>query len=336
MERKYFGIAAVLLAVACLPAMAQYTSTSPPDQASPPPSTASRDGVRVIPQKGQSEQQQWSDRYECHGWAKTQSGFDPTLTTPGSATPGDVTARRDAYRRAFSACMEGHGYSVTYGQPGPPAAQPQRLTPAPAVPSRWVSSYAEPEIRYHPLQVHVDGGFTITTGDTDRRLDDGSNIGFGLTWFPTSAIPVGLRVDGSYSTFDDRHRFLDQFGPGAERGRDNIYGGDVDLQLDLAHGLRSKFYVIGGAGWYRDQTVVRQFGFAQGTGCGFYGCGPGTFPVRFNEYSTTPWRSSWNAGLGWEVAFADRGSFFVEARYLQIAPRDSKMQFVPIRVGVRF
>ncbi|MEA3180895.1 MAG: hypothetical protein QOI59_4418, partial [Gammaproteobacteria bacterium] len=51
---------------------------------------------------------------------------------------------------------------------------------------------------------------------------------------------------------------------------------------------------------------------------------------------TSPWRSSWNAGLGWEIAYADGASFFLEARYLQIAPRDDKMQFVPISVGLRF
>jgi hypothetical protein len=36
------------------------------------------------------------------------------------------------------------------------------------------------------------------------------------------------------------------------------------------------------------------------------------------------------------VAYADGASFFLEARYLQIAPSASKMQFVPIRVGLRF
>ena len=61
------------------------------------------------------------------------------------------------------------------------------------------------------------------------------------------------------------------------------------------------------------------------------GCG-----VLTQEWSTSPWRDSWNAGIGGEVALRGGASFFVEARYQRIAPRDSDMQFVPIRFGVRF
>lgn len=32
----------------------------------------------IYPAKGQSAQQQDRDKYECHDWARTQSGFDPT------------------------------------------------------------------------------------------------------------------------------------------------------------------------------------------------------------------------------------------------------------------
>lgn len=162
-------------------------------------------------------------------------------------------------------------------------------------------------------------------------------MGFGLTWFPTSALPVGLRVDGNYSTFRARHALLDVYGTNSLYGHEEVYGGDADLQLDLAHSSsNSKFYLLGGAGWYRERVNLRQITFAQGTFCDFYRCEQGTFPFRTSEHITSDWRSSWNAGLGWEVAYADGGSFFVEARYRQIAPSDSKMQFVPISVGLRF
>jgi hypothetical protein len=138
----------------------------------------------IYPQKGQSAEQQDKDKYECYGWAKGQSGFDPmapptTKTAPpkreggsviggavgggaagaavgavggaimggkagkgaaiGAGTGGlvggmsaagrnskDAQNRRDweqkeasnyaqnrnEYNRAFSACLEGRGYTV--------------------------------------------------------------------------------------------------------------------------------------------------------------------------------------------------------------------------------
>jgi hypothetical protein len=40
----------------------------------------------IYPQKGQSEATQEKDRYECYGWAKKQSGFDP-MAPPTTSTP---------------------------------------------------------------------------------------------------------------------------------------------------------------------------------------------------------------------------------------------------------
>lgn len=43
----------------------------------------------VYPAKGQSAQQQDKDRYECHDWARRQSGYDPTR--PATAAPAPAT-----------------------------------------------------------------------------------------------------------------------------------------------------------------------------------------------------------------------------------------------------
>lgn len=40
----------------------------------------------VYPAKGQSAQQQEKDRFECYGWAKSNSGFDP-MAVPRTSTP---------------------------------------------------------------------------------------------------------------------------------------------------------------------------------------------------------------------------------------------------------
>lgn len=65
----------------------------------------------VYPKSGQSEHQQSTDRYECHRWAVSQTGFDPTL--PNENLPNvDIPRKRDDYQRATKACLEGRGYSV--------------------------------------------------------------------------------------------------------------------------------------------------------------------------------------------------------------------------------
>lgn len=63
--------------------------------------------VIAYPARRQSADQQGRDRYECHGWAVNQSGFDPSIATQ---PVGAETAER--YRRALSACLTGRGYSV--------------------------------------------------------------------------------------------------------------------------------------------------------------------------------------------------------------------------------
>jgi hypothetical protein len=44
----------------------------------------------IYPAKGQSAKQQDQDRYECHSWARGQSGYDPTQ--PISAAPAQVAS----------------------------------------------------------------------------------------------------------------------------------------------------------------------------------------------------------------------------------------------------
>jgi hypothetical protein len=72
----------------------------------PEPAPAAAD-LFAYPKNGQSETQQASDRYECHRWAVSQIGFDPVAST--APTPA---AKRQDYRRAQAACLEGRGYSV--------------------------------------------------------------------------------------------------------------------------------------------------------------------------------------------------------------------------------
>ena len=49
-------------------------------------STMAQADVMVYPKKGQSNDQMEKDKYECYGWAKNKTGFDP-MATPTASTP---------------------------------------------------------------------------------------------------------------------------------------------------------------------------------------------------------------------------------------------------------
>lgn len=87
-------------------------SETGPGQPSPSATGQSASGVlslRVVPRKGQSKQQTASDRYACHQWAVSQSGFNPINSAQDAHASS--TARSD-YRRALTACLHARGYSV--------------------------------------------------------------------------------------------------------------------------------------------------------------------------------------------------------------------------------
>jgi len=83
----------------------------------PPPATDIREEppiaetLFIYPKKGQTAQQQATDRYECHRWSADQTGFDPTQ--PGGSVAETEHAQKHAdYQRAMKACLEGRNYSV--------------------------------------------------------------------------------------------------------------------------------------------------------------------------------------------------------------------------------
>ena len=88
-----------------------YVVSDPPPETEVSEQAAVPDQLYVYPKKGQSEQQQATDRYQCHRWAADQTGFDPTQ--PGGGVPeAQHSARRADYQRAMKACLEARGYSV--------------------------------------------------------------------------------------------------------------------------------------------------------------------------------------------------------------------------------
>lgn len=322
----------VLLLAVSAPAIAQYQSSTQSEGPPAAPLFGAAEHPYIHPKNGQSQEQQWADRYACHSWAKSQSGFDPTKQVT-EVPPNENASLREQYGRAMTTCLEARGYSVS--EVAPPSAPPPQKGPPfehgfPLV----------PELKYHPFAVQFEGGYSVIAGEARQALDNGWNAGLGLTWFPTSALPLGLRVDGTYNRFRENYQSLSlasqATGTNVAFGYESLYGGDVDAQLDLRMGTRVKEYFFGGVGWYREHTTFKQLSFERGVGC-FYYCFYGYFPVVSTaEQNTSSWLNSWNAGMGFEFALADPASFFIEARYLRLSPSRSRTEFVPIRIGLRF
>ncbi len=101
------------------PDQSGYAVVDPPDnsdQTSPPPDAnpsgpAAQSDIIIYPKNGQSKDQQAADEYECHNWARGQTGFDPTQPN-GGVSPGDADRSHSNYDRAMSACLQGRGYQV--------------------------------------------------------------------------------------------------------------------------------------------------------------------------------------------------------------------------------
>jgi hypothetical protein len=108
------------------PDQSGYVVASPPPDADPPAAPDAGDGgggppaappqaapmdFIIYPKNGQSKDQQAADEYECHNWARGQSGFDPTQADGGVAG-GDADRAHSYYDRAMSACLQGRGYQV--------------------------------------------------------------------------------------------------------------------------------------------------------------------------------------------------------------------------------
>lgn len=91
-----------------------YVIAEPPQEnvsENPPPTDDSMENrLFIYPRKGQSEEKQANDRYECHKWSVSQTNYDPTNI---AGIPADqITQKRMDYQRAMTACLDARGYTA--------------------------------------------------------------------------------------------------------------------------------------------------------------------------------------------------------------------------------
>ena len=79
------AVFALIVGLAAISATAQEPAPAAPEAAAPPkPATL---GLFVYPGSGQDAAQQGKDENECYGWARQQTGIDPTAPAAAAATP---------------------------------------------------------------------------------------------------------------------------------------------------------------------------------------------------------------------------------------------------------
>ncbi|MGH8229614.1 MAG: outer membrane beta-barrel protein [Steroidobacteraceae bacterium] len=195
---------------------------------------------------------------------------------------------------------------------------------------------------YQALRWQIDAGFSPTVGTTADYLNDGWTVGGGLTWYPSERVPLGLRVDASYSEFGANSNLV-ALGERVTQtdidyGVGRVWGGDVDAEYDLQLGRGVKGYLLAGIGGYQREVELYQTVVAGGFFCDpWWGYCGGYYPIGAPvSKTTTAGEFAWNAGLGLEFPLPGGLSWFVDVRYVQIGPPDERTEFVPIRVGLRF
>jgi hypothetical protein len=67
--------------------------------------------VQLIPNNGQTAEQQARDRYDCYRIALSQTGYDP-LHPKGGVPTAQSSQQEDAYDQVRTACLQQHGYTV--------------------------------------------------------------------------------------------------------------------------------------------------------------------------------------------------------------------------------
>ncbi len=193
-------------------------------------------------------------------------------------------------------------------------------TPALSYGGAYACDYCE-DFPYSPIRMQIEGGRTITQGWGSHYLDNGTNLGLGLTWQPTAKLPLALRVDGMYQSFEARPLLLSQagayLGTKIDEGSVKMWGGDVDAEFDLKVTPGARLYFLAGGGWYDQQNSFRQ---------------QGTLISR----TTTGTHFEKNAGLGMEFGNGGTVFFFVDARYLRFKVNGENLDLIPIRLGLRF
>jgi opacity protein-like surface antigen len=180
-----------------------------------------------------------------------------------------------------------------------------------------------------PVQWYVDGGASITEGDTAGNFNNGWTVGAGLNVRPAPG-PFSLRFGVDYSYFEASDQLI-AANPSANYGYMQTLTGFADGVLELPVNPWTRVYAMAGPGFgYRGIYLT-----SGGVYCTpfFCGSGYGSGALVGRDTSTN---LAWNAGVGVDFGLPGGQSWFIEARYERFDTNFAPSEFIPIRIGFRF
>lgn len=83
---------------------------------------AQNSGLSIYPSRGQTQEQQARDKYECSQWAVNQSGFNPNMTAPATSMTAPQQSRGQVTRGAARGAALGAVGGAIAGDAGKGAA----------------------------------------------------------------------------------------------------------------------------------------------------------------------------------------------------------------------
>ncbi|MBV8910111.1 MAG: outer membrane beta-barrel protein [Gammaproteobacteria bacterium] len=190
---------------------------------------------------------------------------------------------------------------------------------------------ASPPMR--PVQWYLDGGVSLTQGQTADDFDNGWTIGTGVLVRPDPRQPVALRFDVDYARSQATGRFISANEVATQTPIDHgtlqTVSGFFGPVLELPLSPWMRLYATGGVGVGYRRIELTQNGFF----CDPFFCGSGSGRILVASSDSTHF--AWNAGAGVDFALPGGQSWFIEARYERIETQ-GPTELVPIRFGIRF
>lgn len=184
-----------------------------------------------------------------------------------------------------------------------------------------------------PVQWYLDGGASITQGQTADDFSNGWTLGTGVLVRPDPTQPVALRFEVDYARSQATGQFISENEAATQTPIDHgtlqTVSGFIGPMLELPVSPWMRLYATGGVGIGYRRIELTQNGFF----CDPFFCGSGSGHVLVASSDSTHF--AWNAGGGVDFALPGGQSWFIETRYERIETQ-GPTEFIPIRVGIRF
>ena len=171
-----------------------------------------------------------------------------------------------------------------------------------------------------PVQWFVDGGYSVTSGQTNTYFNNGWTVGGGVVINPDPHGPFAMRVDLDYGYYSATNAFLNGAGLPVNSGYMDTFTGSFDGVLRAPISGYARFYAMAGVGLGWQGIYIGQGGYCY---CGYYA-------------SSSSTNFTWNAGLGIDFMLPYGQAWFIEARYERMETSGAPTEFIPIRFGWRF